>query len=304
VPGLNQPHAQLGSVRSAARLPRVTERPLLRNGSGQIYATGGHTAREINDGVQGMTSLNLVLLDETQNQAFDTEYHSRKEMEDNISHIASYFDNRAFSILDLGGGNGRFLDELLERFPNSNGVLLDVSDALLTQNKPHSRKQLMKASVDQIPALLHRKFDLITINWLLHHLVGQTYRKSHHNAISLLDQCKDLLNERGMIIVTENMFDGVLQTNVPSWLIYSITSVRTPWFAKIARRFFNTAGVGVCFNSRNAWRRIFREAQLAICDEHQGIVWQKRPTETVALRCLGLTQVSTRHFYLRPAANG
>lgn len=259
---------------------------------------------EIDDGVQGMTSLNLVLLDETQNQAFDTEYHSRKEMDDKISRIVSYFDNRALSILDLGGGNGRFLDELLQRFPNSNGVLLDVSEALLAQNKPHGRKRLVKASVDQIPNLLQEKFDLITINWLLHHLVGQTYRKSHRNAVSLLGQCRDLLNDRGMIIVTENMFDGVLQTNVPSWLIYSITSVRTRWFAKIARRFFNTAGVGVCFNSRKTWRRIFHKAQLTIRDEHQGIVWQKPPIETVALRCLGLTQVSTRHFYLRPASNG
>src|SRR5215469_2725847 len=119
-----------------------------------------------------MTSLNLVLLDETQNQAFDTEYHSRKEMEDKIAHIASHFDNRAFSILDLGGGNGRFLDELLECFPGANGVLLDVSESLLSQNKAHSRKQLLKASVDQIPSLLQEKFDVITINWLLHHLVG------------------------------------------------------------------------------------------------------------------------------------
>jgi len=250
-----------------------------------------------------MTSLNLVLLDETQNQAFDTEYHSRKEMEDKVSNIADCFGNRAFSILDLGGGNGRFLDELLDRFPSANGVLLDVSDALLAQNKPHNRKQLVKASVDQIPTRLQQKFDLITVNWLLHHLVGRTYRESHRNAISLLDQCSDLLSDRGMIIVTENMFDGFLQTNIPSWLIYSITSVRTPWFASIARRFFNTAGVGVCFNSRNTWRRIFHDAELAICHEHPGIVWQKRPVETIALRCLGLMKVSTRHFYLRPASN-
>src|SRR5262249_38445330 len=107
-----------------------------------------------------MTSLNLVLLDETQNQAFDTEYHSRKEMEEKISNIFNYFDDQAFSVLDLGGGNGRFLDELLERFPRANGVLLDVSEALLAQNKPHSRKQLVKASVDQIPTRLQQKFDL------------------------------------------------------------------------------------------------------------------------------------------------
>jgi hypothetical protein len=57
-----------------------------------------------------MMSLNLVLLDESQNQAFNTEFHSRKELECKILRIAGYFGNQAFSILDLGGGNGRFLD--------------------------------------------------------------------------------------------------------------------------------------------------------------------------------------------------
>jgi hypothetical protein len=52
-----------------------------------------------------MTSLNLVLLDETQNQVCGTEFHSRKEMEGKISYVAYYFGDRVFSILDLGGGN-------------------------------------------------------------------------------------------------------------------------------------------------------------------------------------------------------
>ena len=55
-----------------------------------------------------MTSLNLVLLDESQNQAFNTEFHSRKEMEEKILRIASYFGNQIFLILDLCGGTGGF----------------------------------------------------------------------------------------------------------------------------------------------------------------------------------------------------
>jgi hypothetical protein len=78
---------------------------------------------------------------------------------------------------------------LLERFPNSDGVLLDVSEALLAQNTSRNRKQLVKASVSEMAAHFNRKFDLITINWLLHHLVGQTYKVSHYNATSVLKQC-------------------------------------------------------------------------------------------------------------------
>jgi hypothetical protein len=49
--GLSQAHAQLGSVRSAARLPRVTERPPLRDGSSRIDAEVAE--REIDAGYRG-----------------------------------------------------------------------------------------------------------------------------------------------------------------------------------------------------------------------------------------------------------
>jgi ubiquinone/menaquinone biosynthesis C-methylase UbiE len=243
----------------------------------------------------------LRLLDETQNQAFDTDYHNPRELEEKLVRIAGYFMKPTLSFLDLGGGNGHFLDVLLNRFPRATGVLVDVSETLLRQNQPHPRKQLVKASVDQLPFGIKSTFDVITVNWLLHHLVGSSYQQSHSNAVNLLWKCKYLLSKRGVIVVTENMFEGILYSNLPSHLIFAITSTRVPWFAKLARRAFNTAGVGVCFNSHRAWRRIFHDAGLMIVQEQHGIVWQKPPLETAAMHCLGLTQVSTRHFYLQPA---
>jgi SAM-dependent methyltransferase len=243
----------------------------------------------------------LLYLDEAQNRAFDTDYHNPAELEEKFRRLADWFNGTAFSVLDLGGGNGHFLDLLLDRFPQATGVLVDVSDTLLKQNRDHPRKRLVKASVDQLPFGATATFDLISVNWLLHHLVGQSYWQSHRNAVSLLFRCKYLLSTRGLILVTENMFDGYLYSNLPSHLIYAITSVKTPWFARLANRAFNTAGVGVCFNSRRAWRRIFGDAGMTVWQEQHGIVWQKSPLETAAMHCLGLTQVSTRHFYLRPA---
>jgi ubiquinone/menaquinone biosynthesis C-methylase UbiE len=42
-----------------------------------------------------------------------------------------------FCFLDIGGGNGQFIDELLKRYPQPEGVVLDVSRELLALNHPN-----------------------------------------------------------------------------------------------------------------------------------------------------------------------
>jgi hypothetical protein len=67
------------------------------------------------------------------------------------------------------------------------------------------------------------------------------------NRRATLEACRALLNPGCVIVAAENVFDGIAGANLPSWLIYQITSVRHPWFGRLFRRCFNTAGVGVCF---------------------------------------------------------
>ncbi len=111
-----------------------------------------------------------------------------------------------------------------------------------------------------------------------------------------------LLTPNGVIVVAENMFDGFGGTNIPSHTIWSITSVRNPSFVKLARRFFNTAGVGVCFQSENSWRRIFGSAGLTVSHHFFGIPWSVSPTRRVAIGFLGLKGPRHGHFLLKPAA--
>ncbi|MEJ1968054.1 MAG: class I SAM-dependent methyltransferase [Rhizomicrobium sp.] len=244
--------------------------------------------------------MELLYLEETQAAAFDKEFHSPAEMNAKYARFEQLAAGRPLRILDIGGGNGRFVDKLLDRFPDAQATVLDVSSTLLAANKPHPRKTLVMASVDTLPGGLNGEtFDVITMNWLLHHLVGPTHEKCTENCISLLDKCRALLTPNGNIVVAENMYDGFAGTNIPSWLIYGITRIKAPLFVSVSRRFFNTAGVGVCFRSRGSWRRLFRQANYATAHEDDGYIWKMTPVRRLSYALLGIQHVCHRHFYLR-----
>lgn len=243
--------------------------------------------------------MELLYLDETQNATFDEDYHSEEEFAAKLKRLDAIVQQSEFYVLDVGGGNGRFLDSVLDHFPQARGTVLDVSRQLLSRNKPHPRKTLVHGSVDTLDTdFQEQSFDIITINWLLHHLVGPSYETCAENCRVTLQKCEKLLKPGGTIIVAENMFDGFAGCNLPSWLIYRITTLQASWFVPIARRFFNTAGVGVCFRSAKAWQQVFREAGLTIAQNDAGYLWEMGFKRRVMFPMLAIQKVSHRHFYL------
>jgi ubiquinone/menaquinone biosynthesis C-methylase UbiE len=247
-----------------------------------------------------MADLNLLQLDESQNITFDADYHTPDEMACKLQRLRGLTGNTAFDILDVGGGNGRFLDTILDTFPLAHGTLLDISPHLIGVNRPHPRKSIRLGSVEKLEReFTPHSFDLITMNWLLHHLVSPTYEACSANCRLTLEVCSKLLKPRGTIVVTENMFEGFGGTNLPSWVIYRITRMSAPWFVGVSRRFFNTAGIGVCFRSANAWRKVFSDAGLRIIYDDLN-AWEMPTNRKVAHVFLGVRGVAHRHFYLRP----
>ena len=145
--------------------------------------------------------------------------------------------------------------------------------------------------------LVGRTFDCITVNWVFHHLVGNTYQDCRKNCLNTLRQCKKLLTPNGVLLITENMFDGYLGSNFPSRLIYAITAKSWPWFVRLAKPFFNTAGVGVCFQSQRAWQQMFTQAGFDVIAFQRGLVWWwlRRLHHLLFLKV-----VSHGHFLLKP----
>lgn len=249
--------------------------------------------------------MDLLYLNEDQNAAFDEEYHSADALAAKIDAIRSRFPSGPQFILDLGGGTGRFADAMLKAFPQTNVVVLDVSEYLLSLNKPDPRKTTVHGSVEDMTTILSGyRFDVIGVNWLLHHLVGWSHSNCKENCISALIKAQQILSQNGVIAITENIFDGPFGTNIPSHVIFGITRIRNPHFVKIARRYFNTSGVGVCFRSKRNWERVIHNSGLQ-ADMIYRNPWPQQPgAKLVKMALLGQIGAPWHaHWFCTPSSS-
>ena len=176
-------------------------------------------------------------------------------------------DNQiVLNVLDIGGGSGSFVDMLIKHMPNIHVTVLDNSEYLLNQNKKSKNKHIVLGSADKIEELFPtQKFDLITINWVLHHLVGKSRKDTIKTIKTVLLQAKGLLTEKGKIAIFENVMNGSFFDTYPNRLIYFLTSGNIPLLTPFIRKhYFNTAGVGVFFMSHNMLENYFSEVGLQI----------------------------------------
>jgi SAM-dependent methyltransferase len=203
-------------------------------------------------------------LSDAQLEEFDTEYVDEQKWASFKACCDRDFAGRAVSVLDVGGGNGRFADRILAAYSTANVTILDNAPSLLAKNSSLSRKQVVHHSALELESLKER-YDIISMNWLLHHLVGDTYAHSIRNIRETLCKCHSLLKPRGRVSIYDNLYDGWLWAKGPSRIIYELTAVKWKPIARLAARAgANTAGVGVCFQSELAWREHFHMCGLKI----------------------------------------
>ncbi len=196
-------------------------------------------------------------LDEEQVYNFDTDYIQGADWVNLVEHLNKSFPDGEFSFIDVGGGNGVFCDKLLETFPKSKGVLIDNSEYLINLNKENPRKTIICDSVENINKLLpDEKFDVIFLNLVLHHFIGNSYKISRSIVENTLNNLYPLLSDRGLLYIMEDVYNGKYIDGLASYLIFSITSIKA--LGGITRRLgANTGGVGVCFRSRKQWLSLF-----------------------------------------------
>ena len=239
-------------------------------------------------------------LDDSQVESFDTEYAFGNRWDTVKSRIDKDFPHGRFRFLDLGGGNGVFTDTVLETYPNSNGTLLDNSEKLLSRNRKNERKKLVCASVEDLAALDGR-FDVVFVHWLLHHLIGNSYVETRRNQLVTLANLAQYLTERGRISVFENTCNGWLVDNLPGWLIFQISSAKA--IAPITRRMgANTAGVGVCYLSKDQWLSTIQRSGLRVLEYTEPDT--RHPRLRIEWRTLlHVRSLRVGHFWLSRAAS-
>src|SRR6267378_7836721 len=218
----------------------------------------------------------LKKLADSQVESFDTDYVTGTRWDTVKARIDQDFSAGDFRFLDLGGGNGAFTDCVLEAYPDARGTVLDNSEVLLSRNQKNERKTLMCESVENLGRVME-KFDLVCVHWLLHHLIGDSYAETRRNQLATLENLARFLTRRGRISLFENMCNGWLVDNLPGQMIYQITSAKA--VAAITRKLgANTAGVGVCYLSKDAWFPTIQKAGLQILNysEPDNWVWPLR----------------------------
>ena len=213
----------------------------------------------------------LKQLSTDQLESFNPEYVNGVFWDAVAGLIDRYFATGKFTFLDVGGGNGVFTDRILKYYPQSEAFLLDNASNLIEINTKHPRKTIIQDSVENLENYLNTyNIDVVFINWVLHHLVSDTYKKTRSNIVNTLSIIKR--NEHvKYLAVFENMYNGILFDTLPSRLIYQITSLQS--VERLTRKMgANTAGVGVSFLSKKMWIKlfsaIFGEANIRVTDFH------------------------------------
>jgi len=209
-------------------------------------------------------SRELRVLDEDQTASFDTEYVRPEYYSLLTQRLNAAIDVRRFRFLDVGGGNGVFTDRILSSYKGSHGTLMDISDYLLARNTDHQRKTILKCNASEMNRILAPdSFEVVFLNWILHHYIGNSYRRSIQLQQELLRNAAQLLAPNGCLVVFENLYDGYGSGDTPGRLIYHIAGSRA--LVTLTKYLgANTGGVGVVFHSDTAWQRLFRASGLVV----------------------------------------
>ena len=213
----------------------------------------------------------LKQLSEDQLESFNTEYVNGVFWDAVVNLIDKHFATGKFTFMDIGGGNGVFTDRILMHYPQSEAFLLDNASNLIEINTQHPRKTIILDSVENLENYLNTyDIDIVFINWVLHHLVSDSYQKTRSNIVNTLTIIKRNKHVKYLSIF-ENMYNGILFDSLPSRLIYQITSLKS--IKLLARKMgANTAGIGVSFLSKKMWIKlfssIFGEANINAKDFH------------------------------------
>lgn len=232
-------------------------------------------------------------LKDSQLKTFDTEYVDKKRWKIIKEQIDKDFPDGDFSFLDVGGGNGVFADRLLKYYPKSKGTVLDNSQLLLNKNVSDSRKTIICDSVENLNKL-ETKYDLICFNWLLHHLIGNSYLDTRKNMYTAIDTVVPLLTDRGRVSIFENMYNGLVVDGLPSLLIFTLTSSKAI-AGFIKKMGANTAGVGVCFLSQKQWTKVLDRTSLKLLKYTDDDKWSISLKLNVLLH---IGNIRCGHFWL------
>jgi len=190
------------------------------------------------------------------------EFDTPEGVAEQLQHFKSLLGfnvHSVFSVLDVGGGTGFFVSALKAEFPHGDATILDLDEASVIKGMNLGLTAIHGSIIEPPAAILSRKFDVISFNLVLHHIIGDTDSSTVDLQRRALCQACTLLTNGGRLFVHEICYEGRLVPDSSALLIYQISSSRR--FSR-ALRFVgkispalrsNTAGIGVRFRPASGW---------------------------------------------------
>lgn len=200
----------------------------------------------------------VKLLSTEQTQAFDTEYVDDTMFDLVVSALDKYQVSQApFQLMDVGGGNGKYVDKILRRFTDASVILVEPEQSLAKKNIADARKQVLQSTFQNLA--MPSQLQAVQFNWVLHHFVTEGYQNTCRVQQHALRDAYQVLAPGGIVLIFENFYEGALLQELPSQMIFHLTSSKA--LAPITEKLgANTAGVGVCFHSASFWQQQLTQA--------------------------------------------
>jgi SAM-dependent methyltransferase len=140
-----------------------------------------------------------------------------------ISHMQKIESGGRIKVLDVGCGDGSFIKSTIMTGIDALFVGTDLSHTLINSaknNLDYKRVELFVADGFKLPIKSETKFDLIHIDSVLHHLIGNTKYQSMSLVKLLLKVLSDRLSENGVLVIGEMHYVSHIKPTITSSIIF------------------------------------------------------------------------------------
>ncbi|SEH12387.1 Ubiquinone/menaquinone biosynthesis C-methylase UbiE [Natronorubrum sediminis] len=169
-------------------------------------------------------------------------------------------------LLEIGCGDGLFLEYVLEHTDIEEGYGMDISAEMLPDDERY-RGRYLQASATKLPLpFAPESFDFVVMGDVLHHLVGPTRADSKRRAQIALLEATTLLKEGGHLIVKDIYYESPVGPK-------TLTSQGIFYGLKHATRLAEAVdeevvpGLLVSFYTRGEFHEMVRQAGTTIVQE-------------------------------------
>jgi SAM-dependent methyltransferase len=137
--------------------------------------------------------------------------------------IKEYTGGQKINVLDVGCGDGYFLNELIDLKIDATFYGFDVSAHMLDLTREKLKSEnvvLFIADGFMLPLKDEIKFDVIHLDSVLHHMITKTRSASLNLSIKLIDTLISRLNNQGMLIIEEVNFESHIFSSFASQIVF------------------------------------------------------------------------------------